>query len=308
MPFADAAKSYLEECTYGIRNKNGEPKCRQAANTDKRVLGCLTTRFAGRQLASITAADLDGFVLERSKETIPTKGTSPRRSTLNRDTATITGFFTFCIEKGWISSNPASSLEQKKENNMRLDKVVPKSDLVTWSRELQDHQPAHDIFLVLANTAMRFGECLALRCIDLRCDNNKPEVYIRDPKERRPCWIPVNDTVREILERRKAQGGEYLFPNPETGRPYSESGIRKAIYAARDRAKLSNHFVVHDLRRTAATRMMENGVALPVIQQLLRHVSLDTTMRYLGVSDSRRRDAVLTLDSMDVNNPRATLW
>jgi integrase/recombinase XerD len=304
----EAADSYLDECTHGIRNRYGKPKSVGQAKKDEFVLGRLVTRFAGRKLGSITTDDLERYLLDRSKEVIPLKGTTPTRATLNRDTATITGFFRFCVEKGLCSSNPASSFKQRRENNLRLDKVVPKGDLVSWTKELQGHPLARDIFKVLANAAMRVGECLSLKSTDFRYDEGKSEVFIRDPKELESTWLPVNDTVTEILESGKSRGGEFLFPNPKTGRPYSISGIRKVIFAARDRAKLPDDFTLHDLRRTAATRMMETGADMRTIQVVLRHKSLETTMRYLGVGDSRRLEAVRKLDSMEMNSKRETLW
>jgi integrase len=52
----------------------------------------------------------------------------------------------------------------------------------------------------------------------------------------------------------------------------------------------------HTLRATYATRLLEEEVDIRTIQILMRHKSLDTTMRYLEVTDARKREAAQRLD------------
>ena len=84
-----------------------------------------------------------------------------------------------------------------------------------------------------------------------------------------------------------------MFLNPETGLPWTD--IKRAFGAACADAQIGGLWF-HDLRRTAATRMADAGVPLSVIQGILGHSDIKTTMRYIDVVSGDKRLAVATLD------------
>ena len=56
-------------------------------------------------------------------------------------------------------------------------------------------------------------------------------------------------------------------------------------------------FRFHDLRHTVATRMVEKGVPLPVVQEILGHAKISTTMRYTHVIPKQKKEAMSVLEN-----------
>ena len=110
-------------------------------------------------------------------------------------------------------------------------------------------------------------------------------------KTRRDRKIPISPRLKAILEmqRTDASGTDHEPEHYVLGDRIGS--IDKAFSAACHRAKIVGlHF--HDLRREAASRWLEHGVALNVIQALLGHTKLSQTSTYLGVSEAQTYEAM----------------
>lgn len=294
----DAVEEFLRRWTNGYENPRQRPKAKSYAANSTRVLHRFCEAFGGKQMHTLTESHLVAFIAERRSSVNPRTGKPPSASTVNQEIAILKTFFGFAVREGHCSDNPAAGLKLKRVDNLRLRWVASDAELDRWRAQLSG--TPGDIFDVLIRTALRVNECLRLRCVDYDPLGNV--LHLMETKGQRPAQIPVSSRVREIVESRL--GGEWLFPS-RTGRPYSVDGIRSIFYRARDRAGL-RPFTVHDLRRTAATRMLRAGVPIPTIQQILRHKSLEMTMRYLGVTQSSLQAAVDAIDKLDMAHERHT--
>ncbi|MCM1003543.1 MAG: site-specific integrase [Candidatus Gastranaerophilales bacterium] len=88
---------------------------------------------------------------------------------------------------------------------------------------------------------------------------------------------------------RQPKGYDYVFVNLDTGLPYKD--IHKSFNAVLKKANVNN-FRFHDLRHTVATRLVEKGVPLPVVQEILGHSKIETTMRYTHTIPSQKVNAI----------------
>lgn len=113
------------------------------------------------------------------------------------------------------------------------------------------------------------------------------------------------DTLSEILEYTDSRTGDkkYLvmkdlvFVNWRTGEPNKNSSYDTHLYKLCDQAGIKR-FCMHALRHTYATRAIERGVQPKVLQRLLGHASIKTTMdRYVHVTDDSMVNAVRQFES-----------
>ena len=85
-----------------------------------------------------------------------------------------------------------------------------------------------------------------------------------------------------------------MFINSGTGKPYTD--IKHSFTTVLKEAKIDN-FRFHDLRHTVATRLVEKGIDLVVVKEILGHSKIETTMRYAHAVPKRKLDAINVLNS-----------
>ena len=119
--------------------------------------------------------------------------------------------------------------------------------------------------------------------------------YYKTIKSGKARKIPISEKLMEIFNNLyKNTKSEYVFVNPETGLPYVD--IKKSFNKAREAAGIKN-FRFHDLRHTVATRLVEKGIDLLVVMDILGHSKIETTMRYAHPIPKRKSDAISVLNS-----------
>jgi integrase len=153
------------------------------------------------------------------------------------------------------------------------------------------------------NTGMRKGEILSLTWGDISFENNLITIRHSITKSKKTRKIPINPTLRKVLLEQKLKIGfsNYVFLTPE-GNPCSynnPNALKRAFGAACRRANIKG-FRFHDLRHTAATRMVESGANIVAVSRILGHADLKTTMRCSHPEDSLK-DAVEKLGNFTMN-------
>lgn len=107
--------------------------------------------------------------------------------------------------------------------------------------------------------------------------------------------VPMTPRVRDILWAERGRHSERVFTWAE-GKPLTTSGLTTTVKRALKRAKIGD-FRFHDLRHTAATRLLRESGNLKMTGKLLRHSDLKSTMRYAHVLDDDLRDVMTAMDA-----------
>jgi integrase len=107
-------------------------------------------------------------------------------------------------------------------------------------------------------------------------------------KSGKPRYIPLSRAAIALLEKRRGNGSEYVFPSPKTGKPmiqlyFTWNKIRKKAGIPDVR--------IHDLRHNFASLLVNNGRSLYEVQKLLGHADISTTQRYAHLSQDTLKDA-----------------
>lgn len=117
-----------------------------------------------------------------------------------------------------------------------------------------------------------------------------------------------SETLSKTLEYIDRQTGQkcdlvmrdLVFINWRTGEPAKNSSYDTHLYKLCDEAKI-NRFSMHALRHTYATRAIESGVQPKVLQKLLGHASIKTTMdRYVHVTDDSMLNAIRQFENLSI--------
>jgi site-specific recombinase XerD len=148
----------------------------------------------------------------------------------------------------------------------------------------------HKLILMLMYSAgLRIGEVVKLRVGDI--DVKRRLIRIRGGKGRKDRYTILSEvalnTFKEYVEKYKPE--KWLFPGQRKDRHISTRAVQAIFEKARDKAGIKKEITVHSLRHSFATHLLESGVDLRYIQELLGQKSSKTTEIYTHVAIPERK-------------------
>lgn len=209
-------------------------------------------------------------------------------STINRHMTTISKMFSLCVEQDLMLKNPCKSAGKLREENFKIRYLLQDEEVRMFDAIGPDDEYLRDIIFTDLKTGMRKGELLPAKWAQV--DFKQGYIEVLASKSGKARKIPISSKLDKLLRSLYAKStSEYIFVNPKTNLPYVD--IKKAFNRLLKKANITN-FRFHDLRHTVATRMVENGVPLPVVKEILGHAKIETTMRYVHVVPEQKKLAV----------------
>lgn len=139
------------------------------------------------------------------------------------------------------------------------------------------------VLLTLYAAGLRLSEATHLQVADI--DSSRMQLKVMHGKGAKQRLVPMSPRLLAALRSywREYRPPTYLFPGRDHDTPISGTTMQKALKAAAREAGLSPQISPHTLRHSFATGLLEAGVDLLAIGQLLGHKSFMTTMIYLHV-------------------------
>lgn len=130
---------------------------------------------------------------------------------------------------------------------------------------------------------LRSGELINLRLDDIHKDQQI--IHIKASKGNKDRILPLPEKLRAIWKAyyKKYQPKEYLFEGQKGGK-YTSSSLLLVFKNACKSAKISNSHTIHSLRHAYATHLFDRGTDIRMIQKLLGHDNIKTTLIYTQVS------------------------
>jgi integrase len=280
----------------------------------ERTLQRIATHFGDwtpKPLSEITVELIERWRVDRLGA-----GTEP--STILRDVMTLSGVLTRAVKLGKLADNPVRRVERPRMDRTpkvryldtaeekRLRQALRERDeemrearesANRWRKArkqdplpLLPHYGDHltPAVLLSVNTGMRRGELLALRWTSIDMKGKQLTVEGSTAKSQQTRHIPLNAEALEVLKHWKEQA-------PEGERVIAvDTGFKTAFSALLERAKITK-FRWHDLRHHFASRLVQAGVPLNTVRDLLGHGSLAMTLRYAHLAPDQKREAVAKL-------------
>jgi integrase len=146
-----------------------------------------------------------------------------------------------------------------------------------------------DLVEVLVDTGMRLNECLDLVYDDVNMDSNLINIWVN--KADRPRSIPMTKRVRSIMEKRKVSGVKKPFTLKDYSAENAWRWVRKEMMLGAD-----TEFIIHALRHTCASRLVNAGIDLYVVKEWLGHSSIQVTERYAHLAPHKLAHAATALE------------
>lgn len=255
---------------------------------DEQMLAHLYKAFGKeRPLAEITPLAIEDYKTCRK--------TRVSGSTVNRELALLKHMFNLAITWDlFLAVNPVRKVKFFREFNMGLRVVSPEEE----RRLLQHASPfIQDLIRFALNTGLRTGELFSLHWLNVDFKNGILTVFAAKTQKTRE--IPLNAETRKVLDAWWLnKKNEFVFYNPETGKPFVD--LKEGFALACRKAEISG-VTWHTLRHTFASRLVNSGVDIVTVKELLGHSSISVTMRYAHTNFESKRSAVLKLDGFGDN-------
>jgi site-specific recombinase XerD len=157
----------------------------------------------------------------------------------------------------------------------------------------------HRVLLSLIYSAgLRSREVSSLRIEDI--DSHRMLIHIRQSKNSRDRYIPLSTNLLKGLQKYYLQDRPeiYWFNGCSKGEPLSAAGISYIVHKAAVKAGLLKHVTTHTLRHTYATHLLEMGMNILRVKELLGHSDIRVTMIYLHLINPAYEQAFSPFDKL----------
>jgi len=160
-------------------------------------------------------------------------------------------------------------------------------------------------FIAIYAAGLRVSEAVKLTGHDI--DSARMVLVIRQSKGRKDRYVMLSEQLLGILRAywKRTHPEHWLFPGPDPSRPITTRSVERACRKAAEVAGLDKSITVHTLRHSFATHLLEQGVDIHVIQDLLGHRNIASTTRYarVAINTIRQIQSPLELLNMEMAAP-----
>jgi len=263
------------------------------------------TKSALKELVAFLASleitrieQLDPDVLLRYREELAWRLT-PKGAPLGPNTqsnllGSLRAFCRFLVDQDWLVADPSKNIPNPKKTQ-RLPRAILEPREIWTILKQPDLSTATGyrnrvILEVLYSTAMRREEAANLKCPDV--DTESGYCVIRQGKGRKDRVVPLGESVCRLIDTYLAgvradwvgaDQDDHLFLN-RWGHGMNPNSVWAVVKKYAAAAKLKKPVTTHSLRHACATHMMRAGAPIRHLQEMLGHVSLETTQLYTRIT------------------------
>ena len=252
------------------------------------------------KIGHILLSDLNPPLIVECREAltkvITKRGSYMSNARVNRYLAALSSAMTTSInEWHWLEENPVKKVKRLKEPKMRVRYL----DEIEREKLLQACQDSNNEDLYLAvvmslSTGARRMEIWSLKWSDV--DIEEGILTFEKTKNDQRRSVPVSGHALSLLKQKRKKGilgSTLIFPSlVDPSKPFD---FRRPFNLALKKAGIEN-FRWHDLRHSAASYMVQNGVSLRIVGEILGHRDLSVTQRYAHLSPEHLRESIRGID------------
>lgn len=270
----------------------------------KRHLRILRDHFGRKKLRDIRYGDIEKFKVDRLA--IPTRRGGERSiADVNRTLAVMRHILTIAFREGFIPRNPFSMgkpLIDTASEVKRERVITPEEEERLLNAATGPRAHIKPIIIAALDTGLRRGELFKLTWADVDLPRRRITVRALNSKTLRARQVPITERLAAEFERLSSSS----LVTPETRVFGIENNISKAWYSVRREAGLAG-LRLHDLRHTAATRLVQQGLPIAELARILGHSTPVMSYRYVNQTDETIDRAADLLNSYHANAKRREL-
>lgn len=287
---------YLQYCK---NNKRLDDHTIKAYMTD---LKQFRNHFNDTEINDVSAQDIENYI------SILHNNFKPK--TVKRKVASVKAFYHYLEYKDILYSNPFSKICTKFREPLILPKIIPLSSIeailhAAYEERINGTTPRRrenslrDVAMLelLFATGMRISELCSLTPYSVDLLNHVVLIHGKGSKERmiqveNPMTLSaLNNYYDRFYEAIKKC--DSFFAN-KNGTPLSDQSARRIIRRYTELASINQHITPHMFRHTFASSLLDAGVDIRYIQELLGHSSISVTQIYTHVSLSKQKEILAT--------------
>lgn len=248
--------------------------------------------------------DITRFLLYLKKEKF-------KNATISRYLSSIKSFHKFLSKDGLVRKNVALQISSPKIDK-KLPTVLTVEEVTTLLDSIKGEKPLdlrnQAMFELIYACGFRVSELVGLKINNLHLTSKMIQVIGKGAKER---LVPVNDYAIKVLRRYLLEGRPLLLKNGKDngfiflnnlGQGISRVGFFKLLKDLCKKAGITKDVSPHTLRHSYATHLLENGVDLRYIQELLGHEDISTTQIYTHLSLGKVKEIYKTAHPREREN------
>lgn len=222
------------------------------------------------------------------------------KTTLSRKISAIRTFYKYLYRERITASNPVVGINSPKKQK-KLPEVLSEQEIEQILNQVDISTPAgfrnRTILELLYATGMRISELCSLTFQNLNLGNNEITVFGKGQKER---IVLISLRAKNFLEdyintaRVLVAKGYEVNQNPDsplfinnTGYKLQPQTVRMVLRKIMQELRLPKNVTPHKFRHSFATKMLDNGADLRIVQELLGHASITNTQIYTHVTSQK---------------------
>lgn len=275
------AKEYLKSYMRHKWRLNHKPRTLQSSCTSVLFFLTFYGELGKRDIKDIERVDLEAFI-EHEQD----RGSCI--STVRTRLASIIAFFHFLIEQDVISGSFL-----KRSIKLKLPNALPRAmnhadvrKLLSVIDDIRDRA----LILLLLRTGMRIGEALGLRLNDLDIRDRKIHLFVGEKNSMGRVVYLSDDALFAIKLwlRHREENKEFVFYGRGNSSICYTTGRNRFVKYIKKAGLEQKGYTVHCLRHTFASELLNAGMRLECLQQLLGHQDIEVTRRYARLTDRTR--------------------
>lgn len=251
----------------------------------------------GRECCEILGWDrpldsIDKASLRAISQQLSEKGLS--NGTINRKLAGISKILRHAVEVGLMAQAPRVGKLPERQGRIRWLTIEQEEEVAAQLRHHGRPRMA-DLVHFLADTGLRVGEALRLTWEDITEAEGMILATVWESKSGQSRSVPLTKRVQKMfagMDRERSDGGPFRRVNQDSFNREWQI-VRQRL--GRDEDK---QFVPHALRHTCASRLVQRGVEILLVKEVLGHKTLSMTLRYSHLAPKTLRSAIGVLDRL----------